>query len=75
MTTVTSEKVLHIRYKGTSRDIPIRELNCEDLTSDKAIKDAVALFLDLGDQHDLGDYALVRHQNENMTLRPEAVFG
>jgi len=75
MTTATSEKVLHIRYKGTSRDIPIRELNCEDLTSDKAVKDAVALFLDLGDQHDLGDYVLVRHRNENMTLRPEAVFG
>ena len=75
MTTATSESVLHIRYKGTSRDIPIRELNCEDLSSDQDVKTAVAEFLDLGDQHDLGDYVLVRHKNENMTLRPEAIFG
>lgn len=75
MRTATSEKVLHIRYKGTSRDIPIRELNCEDISSDKAVKDAVASFLDLGEQHDLGDYVLVRHKNENMTLHPEPVFG
>ena len=75
MTTKTSESVLHIRYKGESRDLPVAELNCEDTASDKDVKDAVAEFLDLGDQHDLGDYVLVRHQNGNMTLRPEAVFG
>jgi len=75
LTTKTSESVLHIRYKGTSRDIPIKELDCENIDSDKDVKNAVATFLDLGDQHDLGDYVLARHQNGNMTLRPEAVFG
>jgi len=74
MTAETEEKILHVRYKGESRDIPLSELNC-DITSDKDIKNAVATFLDLGDSHDLGDYVLVRHKNENMTLRPEAVFG
>ena len=75
MTTETKEKILHVRYKGESRDLPIAELNCENIDSDKEVKNAVAAFLDLGDQHDLGDYVLVRHQNGNMTLRPEAVFG
>ena len=74
MTTETKEKILHVRYKGESRDIPLSELDC-DITSDKEVKDAVASFLDLGENHDLGDYVLVRHKNENMTLRPEAVFG
>lgn len=74
LTTEAKERILHVRYKGESRDVPISELDC-DITSDTAIKNAVASFLDLGDQHDLGDYVLVRHKNENMTLRPEAVFG
>ena len=74
MTTETKERILHVRYKGVSRDIPISELDC-DITSDAEVKNAVANFLDLGDDHSLGDYVLVRHKNENMTLRPEAVFG
>lgn len=75
MTTNLKEGVLHIRYKGESKDLPISELNCQDLTSDTDIKDAVANFLDLGESHDLGDYELVRHKNGNMTLHPQAVFG
>ena len=74
MTTEAKERILHVRYKGESRDIPLSELDC-DITSDEEVRKAVANFLDLGEEHDLGDYVLVRHKNENMTLRPEAVFG
>ena len=71
--TVATAKVLHIRTKGVSQNIPLSELDC-NLDSDEEIKKAAASFLKL-EENALQDHELVRHKNENITIHPQAVFG
>ena len=66
--------VLHVRYEGTSRDIPLELLRLKVGASDDDIRAAVCAYLDIGSAR-LRDYVVERHPNGNLTLRPEAVFG
>lgn len=66
--------VLHIRFQGKSRDIALEILTVETGSADDVIKAAVANFLDIGIE-ELKGTVIERHENGNLTLRPEAVFG
>lgn len=66
--------VIHVRILGRSRDIALDLLDLGLGSSDEAIRDAVARFMEV-DAVKLRDTVIERHQNGNMTLRPEAVFG
>ena len=66
--------VLHLRFEGRSRDIALDVLDVGSASNDEAIRGAVARFLDVPASRFAG-YVVERHENGNMTLRPEAVFG
>lgn len=66
--------VLHLRFDGRSRDIALDVLDVGTASSDTVIKAAVARFVDVG-VAELSDHIVERHENGNLTLRPEAVFG
>jgi hypothetical protein len=66
--------VLHVRFDGRSRDIAMEILDLGAGSSDAAVFQAVAAFLDVNVARFDG-MVIERHQNGNMTLRPEAVFG
>ncbi len=66
--------VLHVRFEGRSRDIPLAELDLGPQSSDTAVKQALARHLGVADDA-LRDYVVDRHPTGNLTVRPEAVFG
>ncbi len=66
--------VLHLRFEGRSRDIALDILDLGTGSSDDAVRSAVAKFLDVPLAR-FRDYVVERHENGNLTLRPEAVFG
>lgn len=66
--------VLHLRFEGRSRDIPLDVLDVGVAATDIAIKTAVARFVEVPTAQ-LDGYVVERHENGNLTLRPEAVFG
>jgi hypothetical protein len=66
--------VVHIRFDGLSRDIPLADLDLGVLSSDADIKRALAGFLEVP-QAKLRDYVIDRHETGNLTIRPAAVFG
>ena len=68
------ERVLHIRFEGKSFDIPQNELDIGGRSSDRQVKAAVAAYLDVPDSR-FRHYVVERHENGNVTIRPEAVFG
>ena len=71
---VTNQNVLHIRFDGRSADIPLDDLDIGTGTPDRAIKAAVAHFLDVPVDK-FRHYVVDRHETGNLTIRPEAVFG
>ena len=66
--------VLHVRFDGRSLDIPLGGLDVGPGSSDREIKRAVALHLEIPEEK-LHDYTVDRHHTGNLTVRPEAVFG
>lgn len=66
--------VLHLRFDGRSRDISLDILDVGVASSDESIRSAVSAYLDMSAKS-LSGYVVERHENGNMTLRPEAVFG
>jgi len=74
MTSKVQEAIIHIRFEGKSRDIPVSEFDIGQASSDEQIKTAVANFLEL-DSNKLENYVVEHHENGNFTIRPEAVFG
>ena len=66
--------VLHIRYEGRSLDVPLSDLDVGVLSSDEAIKQALAAYLNIGVAK-LQYYVIDRHETGNLTVRPQAVFG
>jgi hypothetical protein len=71
---VPEQAVLHIRFEGQSRDIPLRDLAVGPFAGNDVIKQAVARFLEVPVAR-LRDYTVDRHETGNLTVRPEAVFG
>lgn len=68
------DAVLHVRYRGRSFDIPLRELRVGEPMSDYHVRLALARYLDLP-QRELEEYVVEHHEGGNWTVRPEAVFG
>ena len=66
--------VMHVRFRGRSFDVPLRELQVGAQSSDQHIRVALARYLDLNER-ELEQYAVERHETGNWTVRPEAVFG
>ena len=66
--------VVHIRFGGRSFDIPLSDLDVGLLSSDAAVKHALAGYLGVPVKK-LNDYVVDRHETGNFTVRPEAVFG
>ena len=66
--------ILHVRIQGRSREIALDLLDISQASPDDLVKEAVARFMELSPA--LFVHTVVeRHDNGNMTLRPEAVFG
>ncbi len=72
--TTESSAVLHVRVQGRSRDISLDLLDIDPGSSDETVKNAVANFMEMSPEL-LKNTVVERHENGNMTLRPEAVFG
>ena len=68
------EAVVHIRFEGRSRDLGLRELDIGQMSSDGQIRQALANYFDVPARR-FRAYVIERHENGNMTVRPEAVFG
>lgn len=69
-----NKPVLHIRYGGRSYDVPLQDLDIGPASSDDQIRRAVAAYLE-EPQSKLRLFVVERHDNGNVTIRPEAVFG
>ncbi len=65
---------VHVRFEGRSQRLTVAQLGIAANATDADIKNAVARFFDvsIGRMH---AYVVERHENGNVTLRPEAVFG
>lgn len=74
MTVNTQEFQVHVRFEGHSYEFPNTQLDLGDLSSDQAIKDRVAQELNTNAAQ-FNNYVVDRHENGNVTLRPQAVFG
>mgnify|MGYP001603650671 CR=1 FL=1 len=66
--------VIHVRFQGRSFDLPLSILDTPRVANEQDIRMAVARHLEVGLDR-LEGYVLERHQNGNLTLRPEAVYG
>jgi hypothetical protein len=66
--------VVHIRFEGRSRDLPLNELDLGPRSTDGEIKQVLARHLEVPAEK-LRDYVVDRHETGNLTVRPEAVFG
>lgn len=66
--------VLHVRIQGRSRDIALDLLELKPDSNDATVREAVARFMELPPQQ-LANTVIERHENGNITVRPEAVFG
>lgn len=66
--------VMHVRVFGRSRDIALDLLDIGSASTDAAVREAVARFMEITPAQ-LAGTVVERHENGNMTVRPEAVFG
>ena len=67
-------RTVHIRFEGKSFDIPVGQLDVDVGSSDRNVKAALASYLDVAESR-FANYVIERHENGNITVRPEAVFG
>jgi len=68
------QRILHIRIAGQSQDLALRDLDLNQYSHDKHIRQALARYLEVSLKM-LNGYVIERHANGNMTVRPEAIFG
>lgn len=68
------EARIHIRFEGRSWEILCRDLDVGQMSTDDQVRRALANYFDIN-QGKLRTYVIERHENGNMTVRPEAVFG
>jgi hypothetical protein len=66
--------VVHVRFEGRSRDIPLNDLDMGLRSPEDEIKRVLARYLEVPVET-LRDYVVDRHETGNLTVRPEAVFG
>jgi hypothetical protein len=68
------ENTLHVRFEGKSFDIGLSQIDVTGASSDRQVKAALASYLDVAASR-FTNYVVERHDNGNITVRPEAVFG
>jgi hypothetical protein len=66
--------LIHVRFEGVSRDIPVAQLDLGEFSSDAEIKQSLAAYLEVPGGK-FRDYVIDRHETGNLTVRPAAVFG
>ena len=67
--------VVHVRFDGRSLDLPFREMDLGDLSSDRDVRLAVANRLSQPVEK-FDRYVIDRNKRTgDVTLRPQAVFG
>ncbi len=71
---ITQTPLMHVRYNGRSIDVPLSDLDIGDQSSDDAVTQATADYLDLPFRS-LTGYKVDRHKTGNITIRPQAIFG
>ena len=71
---VAQGSLLHVRHNGRSVDVPLNDLDIGRVSSDREIKEATAQYLNVA-VREFRHYVVDRHDTDNMTIRPEAVFG
>lgn len=69
-----AESVIHVRFAGRSLDVPLGALDAGGRMDDRQVKRSLARYLEVPEAQ-LRDYVVDRHENGNLTVRPEAVFG
>ncbi len=65
---------LHVRFEGRSYDLLLADLDIGNLSPDRDIRQALAGYFNVPARR-LQAYVIERHDNGNMTVRPEAIFG
>ncbi|BCM88459.1 hypothetical protein IAD21_00290 [Abditibacteriota bacterium] len=65
---------VHVRLGGRSQRLNLAGIGLAANASDHDIKNAVARHLEVASA-DLRSHVVERHDNGNITVRPEAVFG
>ena len=68
------QPMIHVRFQGRSYQVEANALDVGDLSSDNQIKAALAQHLGVAASK-FAAYVVERHDNGNITVRPEAVFG
>ncbi len=66
--------VAHVRFEGRSFDVPLDRLRLAGGAADADVRRAVARALEVPEGR-LAGHVIDRHENGNLTVRPEAVFG
>ena len=66
--------MLHVRFAGHSYRFITSELDVNVALSDGAVKEALARHFEVPISK-FAAYVVERHENGNLTVRPEAVFG
>jgi hypothetical protein len=74
MHALKTKNVVHLRFDGRSQDVDLELLNISNASSEAEIKLALSKHLEVS-LNQLRDYVIDRHENGNLTLRPQAVFG
>ncbi len=74
MAELLNDAVVHVRFEGRSRDVPLRDLDLGPRSTDADVKRALARHLGVPEAK-FRDYVIDRHETGNLTVRPEAVFG
>jgi len=90
MSALTANQTVHVRFNGTSHDIPFEDffrsdrleragVNSDGVASlsdvkDSQLKQLLAQHFDR-DVNDFNGYLIEHEANGNLTIRPEATFG
>jgi hypothetical protein len=70
----STEPMLHVRFEGVSREMPLSALHLAPDASEAEVLAALANYFDVAVGR-FAPYVVERHENGNITVRPEAVFG
>jgi hypothetical protein len=72
--TEPTEPMLHVRFEGMSRQLPLSALHLTPDATETEVRTALANYFDVAVGR-FAPYVVERHENGNVTVRPEAVFG
>lgn len=74
-TIIENEPQLHVRYDGESIDVPLRNVDIGDISTDSDIRRAAANYLNVPESK-FDNFTVDKNASTgDVTLRPQAVFG